>query len=77
MLEFLPEPIRGIVRGTWKIAVLGFVVLYVISPIDLLPEAVLGPIGLIDDILVVLVGTSLIGFDFMRVKRLRSRAVQK
>ena len=28
-------------------------VLYIVSPIDLLPEAVLGAIGLVDDLLVV------------------------
>jgi uncharacterized membrane protein YkvA (DUF1232 family) len=31
-----------------------FLIFYVISPIDLLPEAVLGPIGLLDDVLAIL-----------------------
>ena len=30
--------------------------IYVISPIDLLPEAILGPFGLVDDVVIGLVG---------------------
>jgi uncharacterized membrane protein YkvA (DUF1232 family) len=33
--------------------VAGFSVVYVLSPIDLMPEILLGPIGLVDDLLVV------------------------
>jgi uncharacterized membrane protein YkvA (DUF1232 family) len=38
-------------RGSKVVAMLG--VAYVLSPIDLLPEVVLGPVGLVDDLLVV------------------------
>jgi len=30
--------------------------LYIVSPIDILPEAFLGPIGLIDDVIVLFIG---------------------
>jgi uncharacterized membrane protein YkvA (DUF1232 family) len=43
-------------RGAKAIALLG--VAYVLSPLDLLPELVLGPIGLVDDVLVVGVALS-------------------
>lgn len=66
MLEFLPQPIRSIVKGTLKLIVLVGIILYVISPIDLLPEAVLGPIGLIDDLFVILFGASYLGFDLLK-----------
>lgn len=29
-------------------------IVYVLSPIDLLPEAVLGPVGLVDDLIAIL-----------------------
>ena len=45
-------------RGPKLVALLGLG--YVLSPIDLLPEIVLGPIGLIDDILVVSAALSLL-----------------
>lgn len=44
-------PIAG-----WAMAI--FCGFYAISPIDILPEAVLGPFGLIDDIGAVIVGIS-------------------
>src|SRR5262245_26606823 len=45
-------------RGPKLVALLGLG--YVLSPIDLLPEIVLGPIGLIDDVLVVSAALSLL-----------------
>lgn len=66
MLEFLPQPIRSIAKGTIKIIVLVGVILYVLSPIDLLPEAILGPLGLIDDLVVILFGASFLGFDLLK-----------
>lgn len=66
MLEFLPQQIRPIVKGALKLIVLAGVILYVLSPIDLLPEAVLGPIGLIDDLFVILFGASFLGFDLLK-----------
>ncbi len=38
-----------------------FLLLYVISPVDLLPEAVLGPLGLPDDIIALLTALKLSG----------------
>lgn len=38
----------------WAMAI--FCGIYAVSPIDVIPEAVLGPIGLIDDICAVLMG---------------------
>ena len=59
-------------KGVVKLIILGIVVLYVVSPIDLLPEAFLGPIGFIDDIAVMLFGASFLGFDLLgRVKQKR------
>jgi len=72
MLEFLPGPVRSLTRGMGKLLILVIMVLYVISPVDLLPEAVLGPIGLIDDLAVIIFGVSFLGFDLfkgMRQKR--------
>ena len=34
----------------------GLCILYVISPIDIAPEIILGPIGLFDDAIVILMG---------------------
>ena len=45
----------GLLDFPVKIIVLLFSALYVISPIDLVPEMVLGPLGFIDDIMVIFV----------------------
>ena len=45
-------------RGPKLVALLGLG--YVLSPIDLLPEILLGPIGLVDDLLVVTAALSLL-----------------
>ncbi len=66
MLESFPGPAKGLVKGIMKLIVLGVMFLYVVSPIDLLPEAVLGPIGLIDDLAVVVFGASFLGFDLFK-----------
>lgn len=39
-----------------RMATIAACVLYVVSPIDLLPEAVLGPFGLPDDVAAVVIG---------------------
>jgi uncharacterized membrane protein YkvA (DUF1232 family) len=54
LLRLLRDP--RVPRGAKAIALLG--VAYVLSPLDLLPELVLGPIGLVDDVLVVGVALS-------------------
>ena len=40
----------------WAMAI--FCAMYAISPVDIIPEAVLGPFGLIDDVGAVIVGIS-------------------
>jgi len=40
----------------WKVIIAGLIVIYIISPIDIAPEAVLGPLGFIDDILLIIFG---------------------
>lgn len=49
LLRLLRDP--RVPRGPKVVALLG--VAYVLSPIDLLPEVILGPIGWIDDLLIV------------------------
>ena len=39
---------------SWAMTV--FCALYVVSPVDVVPEAVFGPVGLIDDVLAAVVG---------------------
>jgi uncharacterized membrane protein YkvA (DUF1232 family) len=60
VLLLLPDLIVLLIRLTrdsrvpWGAKILaGVGVAYVLSPIDLLPEALLGPVGLIDDLLIV------------------------
>ncbi len=43
-------------------AVLAGLAIYIISPIDLLPEAFLGPLGTFDDILAVIAGVAIIKY---------------
>ena len=61
MFEFIPKEFRGIGSGLVKAAVIVFVIIYIISPIDLMPGIP------IDDILVALVGLSFIGIDIKKV----------
>lgn len=37
--------------GPFSCLILMFILLYIVSPVDLMPEFVLGPLGLIDDML--------------------------
>ena len=36
-------------KNKWEWLQLAVILVYLISPIDILPEAVLGPLGLVDD----------------------------
>lgn len=73
-MSILPGPVGQVVRGVGKLLVLAFMVIYVISPIDLMPEALLGPLGIIDDLVVVIFGASFLGFDFLKTaKKTRAR----
>jgi len=52
LFSFLSELLRGQFAQSW-LTILLFILtlLYVFSPFDLLPEALIGPIGFLDDIL--------------------------
>ncbi len=47
--------------------------LYLVSPFDVLPEAFLGPVGLVDDAFVVFILIAVFGFRFVQ-KRLSKKA---
>ena len=53
-------PIVGEVNisKNWNIIIALLALLYIVSPVDLLPEVILGPIGLIDDAIVFLIGVA-------------------
>ena len=55
---------KGMGKTVLKMIVIGGVILYVISPFDLLPDF-LFPIGFIDDIIVLLGGFGFVGFDIL------------
>jgi len=57
--------LRGEYDGTARFMMMGLATLYVVSPIDAVPEILLGPIGLLDDGIVVawVVGTFLAETD--------------
>ncbi|MBP3958407.1 DUF1232 domain-containing protein [Gemmata sp. G18] len=38
----------------WRVRLILLTLLYVISPIDLVPEIVFGPVGAIDDVIVII-----------------------
>lgn len=54
----MSENIKGYIILGIKGIVFLTIILYIISPIDLMPEAILGPIGYLDDILLILFGGS-------------------
>ena len=49
-----------------------FAVVYILSPVDLLPTSVFGPIGAFDDILVAMMGWAVLK-RFWRARRLERR----
>jgi len=65
MSQNISKPIKKIIK--YGILLLAF--LYIIFPVDLLPEALLGPIGYIDD-LVAMILIIIIGMDIEDVQRL-------
>lgn len=82
VLGFLPGPARSVVGGIGKLMILLFIVLYIISPIDFLPEALLGPFGLIDDAVLAMVGFSILGrlrrpIESAKAKRVTYQDVKK
>ncbi len=58
-LAALPRLVRDVLRGRWdgvsrgRLALMAVAVVYVVSPVDLLPEAILTIPGLADDAMVV------------------------
>jgi uncharacterized membrane protein YkvA (DUF1232 family) len=56
-LRALPRMVVASLRrqydGLWRLILMGGALLYVVWPLDLVPELLLGPIGLIDDAVVV------------------------
>ncbi|MBE3122987.1 MAG: DUF1232 domain-containing protein [Thermoplasmata archaeon] len=68
MSELIPSlpklPNAG--KGVFNMIVLLGMILYVISPIDLILD-VLFPVGFIDDALILLAGCSYLGFDFLKM----------
>ena len=44
----------GLVKAPLKLLVIFFAIIYILSPVDVLPEALLGPIGFIDDLMALL-----------------------
>jgi hypothetical protein len=58
-LRALPRMIGASVRprqrydGLWRLALIAAAVVYVIWPVELIPELFLGPVGLIDDAVVI------------------------
>lgn len=41
-------------KNKWKWLQIAIILIYLLSPIDILPEALLGPLGLVDDAAAVL-----------------------
>lgn len=39
--------------GLWRLALMGGALIYLVVPVDLVPELLLGPLGLIDDAVVI------------------------
>lgn len=60
------EQFTNIGKGVIKLVVLVLMMLYIISPIDLIPD-VLFPIGFLDDLLVLIAGVSYLGFDLRKM----------
>jgi len=46
--------VKGIIKAPIKLLIIFFLIIYILSPIDLLPEGILGPFGLIDDLIAVM-----------------------
>ena len=49
-LETINENIQGVkVRGIKRIFIIILCLVYILSPVDIIPEALLGPLGFVDD----------------------------
>ena len=68
MTELIPglPRIPNVGKGAINLIVLLGMILYVISPIDLIPDIAF-PVGFIDDIFVIIAGCAYLGFDFLKM----------
>ena len=78
MLEEIQESRGSFLLGNMKILLLILgVSLYMMSPIDLIPEMIFGPIGLIDDVAVLGYGAlSMAGIFFNILKERNNQAMR-
>jgi len=60
----IEQDIKGMGKSLLKIMIICAVILYVISPFDLLPDF-LFPVGFLDDLIVLLGGFGFVGFDIL------------
>lgn len=77
-IRYIEDPNRPIF-GRVFLAIFPFLVLYIISPLDLIPEVILGPLGLLDDG-AILIGLFLIirlAYSFYNEKRYTSHKNSK
>lgn len=67
LTRMLPLIIKGEYKPSkWRHIVLGFgALVYVISPLDFIPEVALGPIGLLDDIAILAFGANSINKELI------------
>ncbi|HNV48645.1 MAG TPA: YkvA family protein [Spirochaetota bacterium] len=54
------------------LVVLILAIVYTISPIDLIPEALVGPLGLADDLFLLLIGFLYAWYSYSKLKRQRA-----
>ena len=66
-----PEFYGYIFRNSWKYRILLLLIIYIISPFDILPESVMGVIGLIDDIFIFVIVAALVAQASMSFLRNR------
>jgi len=59
---------KELIKHGIKFIVMILAFIYIVSPIDFLPEAIAGPFGFIDDIIVALIAFFLLFTDFEDIK---------
>jgi len=57
------------IKGPMSCIIAMILMLYVLSPIDFVPELLLGPIGLIDDVVAVLVAFQVLGGNLFKTAK--------
>jgi uncharacterized membrane protein YkvA (DUF1232 family) len=68
IVEIAREYMRGSYReiSGWSIAVISAMLAYVVSPIDAVPELALGPLGMLDDALILGLAMKLINGEIVK-----------